>query len=93
MSRLQGFVLDFLIASAVSARPCAIVATAHPYEAGWHRWSGQARICTWLLAKHFFPDIGFERAIGEYGQTTGVISPGLILLKTCAPMQKLHMPE
>ena len=63
------------------------------YEAGWHRWSGQARICTWFLAKHFFPNFGFERAIGEYGQPTGVISPGLILPKTCAPMQKLHMPE
>ena len=42
-------------------------------------------ICTWLLAKHFLPDFWFERAIGEYGQTNGVTSPGLFLRRCALP--------
>lgn len=90
MSRLQGLLLDFLIVTAMSTLnvekvlPQLLPATIASVAA--LLWLGLA---TWYLAPFFLPDHWFERAICEFGQTTGVISSGLILLKMCDPKQTL----
>lgn len=92
MSRLQGFILDFLIVSAMSTVDVRNVLgqliPATIASAAGLAWMG---FCTWYIAPHMLPNHEFERAIGEYGQTTGVISSGLILLKMCDPQQKLQV--
>lgn len=79
MSRLQGLVLDFLIVGAVSVVSVDGIIPQLP---------GAILICVVSLvffAESLLPDYWFERGICEYGQTTGVISSGLILLKMCDP--------
>lgn len=94
MARLQGLILDFLIVTAVSTLdvrqiipllPAATIACFTTLA-----WCG---FCTWYIAPHFLPDYWFERAICEYGQCTGVISSGLILLKMCDPRQTLPVMD
>lgn len=92
MSRLQGFILDFLIVSAMSTvdvrKVLSQLIPATIASAAGLVWMG---FCTWYISPHLLPNHEFERAIGEYGQTTGVISSGLILLKMCDPHQKLQV--
>merc|ERR1712060_569974 len=91
---MGGLVLDFLIVTAMSTvdiqsvLPQIIPATIACITG--LTWLG---VATWYLAPHFLPDHQFERAVCEYGQTTGVISSGLILLKMCDPKQKLPVME
>eukprot|EP00928_Gymnodinium_smaydae_P016186 TRINITY_DN16038_c0_g1_i1.p1 TRINITY_DN16038_c0_g1~~TRINITY_DN16038_c0_g1_i1.p1 ORF type:complete len:541 (+),score=63.05 TRINITY_DN16038_c0_g1_i1:88-1710(+) len=90
MTALQGLVLDFLIVSAMSVvdiesiwsklpAACVVCAACLIYQ-GVYLWWG---------APHLLPNHWFERGICEFGQSTGVLSSGLILLKMCDPGQAL----
>lgn len=83
MVRIGGASLDFLVVSAVACINLTVV------RANWAPllilmtagvvWSV---FCVVVLAPRIFNDAVFERAIAEFGQSTGVTATGLLLLRT-----------
>ena len=89
MQRISGASLDFLVLSAVATIKIAVVA------ANWIPLLAIILAGTLLslclvvfLAPHLFREAWFERAIAEFGQSTGVTATGLLLLRTVDPDNK-----
>ncbi len=86
MHRISGAALDFLVLSAVATIKLSVVAA---------NWMPLLAICAGgtllsvllvvYLAPHLFREAWFERAIAEFGQSTGVTATGLMLLRTVDP--------
>ncbi len=86
MQRISGAALDYLVLSAVATIKLSVVAA---------NWLPLLAIClagTLLsllmvvhLAPRLFREAWFERAIAEFGQSTGVTATGLLLLRTVDP--------
>lgn len=86
MQRLSGASLDFLVLSAVATIKLSVVA------ANWAPLLVLALAGTLLslllvvfLAPRLFKEAWFERAIAEFGQSTGVTATGLLLLRSVDP--------
>jgi len=84
--RIQNTSLDFLIVPAI-AMICveAIVPLLVPFfivVVAAIAWNG---FCVTYLARRMLPDAWFERAIAEMGQSMGVTSTGLLLLRVVDP--------
>ena len=94
MQRLAGTALDFLVVAAVASIRIEFVA---------ENWAPLAVIClagvAWnvsgvlFLAPRLFKNAWFERAIAEYGQSSGVTATGLLLLRTVDPETKTVAAE
>ncbi len=89
MQRISGASLDFLVLSAVATIKIAVVA------ANWIPLLAIILAGTLLslclvvfLAPRLFHEAWFERAIAEFGQSTGVTATGLLLLRTVDPDNK-----
>ena len=89
MQRLSGASLDYLVLSAVATIKLAVVA------ANWLPLlvlavSGTllSLLLVMFLAPRLFKEAWFERAIAEFGQSTGVTATGLLLLRTVDPDSK-----
>ena len=89
MQRISGAALDFLVLSAVATIKIAVVA------ANWMPLLAIVLAGTLLtlalvvfLAPRLFREAWFERAIAEFGQSTGVTATGLLLLRTVDPENK-----
>lgn len=86
MQRISGAALDYLVLSAVATIKLSVVAA---------NWIPLLAIClagtllsvllVVFLAPHLFREAWFERAIAEFGQSTGVTATGLLLLRTVDP--------
>ena len=89
MQRLSGAALDFLVVAAVATiqisvvlnnwLPLLILILAGIF------WSV---FCVMFLAPRILKEAWFERAIAEFGQSTGVTATGLMLLRTVDPENK-----
>ncbi|MBR3085346.1 MAG: sodium:glutamate symporter [Kiritimatiellae bacterium] len=89
MQRLSGAALDFLVLSAVATIKLSVVAA---------NWAPLLALCLCgtllslllvvFLAPRLFREAWFERAIAEFGQSTGVTATGLLLLRTVDPESK-----
>ena len=89
MQRISGAALDFLVLSAVATIKISVVA------ANWMPLLAIILAGTLLslalvvfLAPRLFREAWFERAIAEFGQSTGVTATGLLLLRTVDPENK-----
>ena len=86
MERLAGAALDFLVVSAVTTiRLEVVVANWIPLVILCVAGTAWTVACVIFLAPRIFRDAWFERAIAEFGQTTGVTATGLLLLRTVDP--------
>ena len=86
MQRLSGAALDYLVLSAVATIKISVVA------ANWAPLLVISVAGTLLslllvvfLAPKLFKEAWFERAIAEFGQSTGVTATGLLLLRSVDP--------
>ena len=86
MQRLSGSALDYLVLSAVATIKISVVA------ANWMPLLSIIVAGTLLslllvvfLAPKLFKEAWFERAIAEFGQSTGVTATGLLLLRSVDP--------
>ena len=89
MQRLSGAALDFLVVAAVATIQISVVLN------NWLpllililagiSWSV---FCVMFLAPKILKEAWFERAIAEFGQSTGVTATGLMLLRTVDPENK-----
>ena len=86
MQRLSGAALDYLVLSAVATIKISVVA------ANWAPLLAIIVAGTLLslrlvvfLAPRLFREAWFERAIAEFGQSTGVTATGLLLLRSVDP--------
>lgn len=94
MQRLAGTALDFLVVAAVASIRLDFIAA---------NWLPLVLICLvgiiWnvsgvlFLAPRIFKNAWFERAIAEFGQSTGVTATGLLLLRTVDPENKTIAAE
>jgi ESS family glutamate:Na+ symporter len=94
MRRLQGLSLDYLVVAALATlRIQAIITNIVPFVilmvAGiaWNVW------CVVFLARRMLPDYWFERAIAEFGQSTGVTATGILLLRVADPKFETKAPD
>lgn len=86
MERISGAALDFLVVSAVATiRLEVVVANWIPLVILCVAGTAWTVACVIFLAPRIFRDAWFERAIAEFGQTTGVTATGLLLLRTVDP--------
>jgi ESS family glutamate:Na+ symporter len=94
MRRLQGLSLDYLIVAALATLKIdAIITNIVPFAAlmlagiAWNVW------CVMFLARRMLPDDWFERAIAEFGQSTGVTATGILLLRVADPKFETKAPD
>ena len=89
MTRISGAALDFLAVSAVATIQVSVVKDNWiPLTimcASGLLWTV---FCTLWFPKRLFKAYWFERAIAEFGQSTGVTATGLLLLRTVDPENK-----
>ena len=89
MQRLAGTALDFLVVAAISTIRVDIIAGGIiPFlviVCGGIIWN---IFCVLFLARRVLPNVWFERAIAEMGQSMGVTATGLLLLRAVDPESK-----
>ena len=89
MQRISGAALDFLVLSAVATiKLSAVVANWLPLLAIILAGTLLSLLLVVFLAPRLFREAWFERAIAEFGQSTGVTATGLLLLRTVDPENK-----
>lgn len=86
INRIQGFSLDILILTAVATVSLDILGQYMvPFLAlaiagiAWNVFSFL------FFAKRMIPEYWFERAIGDFGQSTGITATGLLLMRVADP--------
>ncbi len=86
MSRIAGTALDFTIVTALGTLSLTVIGRHWaPFvllAVGGLLWTV---LCTLWLAPRMFPRHWFERAIGDFGQSTGVTVTGLLLMRMADP--------
>ncbi len=86
MRRIAGTALDFTIVAALGTLSLRVIGRHWmPFTLlalGGLLWSV---LCTLWLAPRVFSDHWFERAIGDFGQSTGVTVTGLLLMRMADP--------
>jgi len=89
INRICGMALDFIIVSAM-----ATISLSRIGE-NWIAFMVLAVVgiswvvfCFWVLAPRMLPDRWFEKAIGDFGQGTGMAVSGLLLMRIADPHNK-----
>ena len=89
INRISGVSLDFIIVAALSTMSLASIGK------NWAAFiilavSGLAWMifCFWVLAPRMLPNRWFEKAIGDFGQGTGMVASGLLLMRIADPKTK-----
>ncbi|GGC55153.1 sodium:glutamate symporter [Hoyosella rhizosphaerae] len=86
VERIQGVSLDVLIVAALGTLSLlAIAANFWPFVLLAVTGLAWALFAFIVIARHVMPDYWFERAIADVGQSLGVTSTGLILLRVADP--------
>lgn len=86
MQRLSGAALDYLVLSAVATIKISVVAANWaPLLALVVAGTLLSLLLVVFLAPRLFREAWFERAIAEFGQSTGVTATGLLLLRSVDP--------
>ncbi len=86
MQRISGASLDYLVLSAVATINLSVVAANWlPLLALCLAGTLLSLLMVVFLAPRLFREAWFERAIAEFGQSTGVTATGLLLLRTVDP--------
>ena len=86
MQRLSGAALDYLVLSAVATIKISVVAANWaPLLALIVAGTLLSLLLVVFLAPRLFKEAWFERAIAEFGQSTGVTATGLLLLRSVDP--------
>ena len=86
MQRLSGAALDYLVLSAVATIKISVVAANWaPLLAIIVAGTLLSLLLVIFLAPKLFREAWFERAIAEFGQSTGVTATGLLLLRSVDP--------
>lgn len=89
MQRISGASLDYLVLAAVATINLKVVAANWvPLLALIVGGTFLSLIMVLWLAPRIFKEAWFERAIAEFGQSTGVTATGLLLLRTVDPESK-----
>jgi len=86
INRIQGFALDILIVSAIGTISLDVIGShIIPFlllaitGIAWNVFG------VLVLAPKMIPSYWFERAIGDFGQSTGVTATGLLLMRVVDP--------
>ena len=86
MNRLSGTALDFLVVCAMSTINLRAVANDIWPFLILMVWGLVWQVgCVLVLSRYLNPTHWFENAICVFGQSTGVIAAGLVLLRSCDP--------
>ena len=89
INRICGLCLDFIIVAALATMSLSSIGenwVAFLVLAG----AGLAWVafCFWVLAPRMLPERWFEKAIGDFGQGTGMVVSGLLLMRVADPGNK-----
>lgn len=86
INRICGTALDFIIVSAMATISLSSIGdnwvaftTLAVAGIGW------VVFCFWILAPRMLPERWFEKAIGDFGQGTGMAVSGLLLMRVADP--------
>lgn len=94
ISRVQGFSLDILITSAIATVSLQVIGEyLVPFllmALAGILWNV---ISFFVFAPRMLPDYWFERAVGDFGQSTGVTATGLMLMRVADPEMKSPAAE
>lgn len=89
INRITGLCLDFIIVSALATMSLSSIGK------NWAAFvilavagMGWTVFCFWVLAPRMLPDRWFERGIGDFGQGTGMVVSGLLLMRIADPKNK-----
>lgn len=89
INRISGLSLDFIIVAALSTMSLASIGN------NWAAFVILAAtgllwmvFCFWVLAPRMLPHRWFEKAIGDFGQGTGMVVSGLLLMRIADPKNK-----
>lgn len=94
ISRVQGFSLDILITSAIATVSLQVIGEyLVPFllmALAGILWNV---ISFFVFGPRMLPDYWFERAVGDFGQSTGVTATGLMLMRVADPEMKSPATE
>jgi len=89
INRISGVSLDFIIVAALATMSLASIGK------NWQAFvilavTGLAWtvFCFWVLAPRMLPNRWFEKAIGDFGQGTGMVASGLLLMRIADPKSR-----
>jgi ESS family glutamate:Na+ symporter len=89
VNRISGLCLDFIIVASLATMSLSSIGE------NWMAFvilaatgMGWTVFCFWVLAPRMLPDRWFERAIGDFGQGTGMVVSGLLLMRIADPKNK-----
>ncbi|MFH2128738.1 MAG: sodium/glutamate symporter [bacterium] len=88
-TKFTSFLVDFSIVAAIASLPVqAVLKYAVPMVVMFIGGFILVYLIIVVLGNVFFQDYKFERAIALFGQSTGVIMTGILLLRICDPDMK-----
>ncbi|MBU2510140.1 glutamate:sodium symporter [bacterium] len=88
-TKFTSFLVDFSIVAAIASLPVeAVLKYVVPMVVMFIAGFILVYVIIMLLGNIFFEDYKFERAIALFGQSTGVIMTGILLLRICDPDMK-----
>lgn len=94
INRISGFCLDLLIISALATLSISSI------RSNWQLFVvlatvglGWTAFSFWVIAPRIFPDHWFEKAIADFGQGTGMVASGLLLLRLADPQNRTGAVE
>lgn len=94
ISSIQGFSLDILIASAIATVSIAVIGDylvpfllLAVFGIAWNVFG------FFVFGPRMMPDYWLERAVGDFGQSTGVTATGLMLIRVADPELKSPATE
>lgn len=89
INRISGFSLDLIIVSALATMSLSSIGK------NWAAFIILAvagllwvAFCFWVLAPRMLPERWFEKGIGDFGQGTGMVVSGLLLMRIADPKNK-----
>lgn len=83
-TKFTSLLVDFSIVAAIASLPVeAVLKYAIPMSVMFVLGLGLVYLIIMVLGMHLFQDYKFERAIALFGQSTGVIMTGILLLRIC----------
>ncbi len=92
--RLAGLALDFLVVAAIATIRIEVISNnLIPFVIIILAGTVWNVLCVLLLAKRWFADSWFERAIAEMGQSMGVTATGLLLLRATDPENETNAAQ
>jgi len=92
--RLAGLALDFLVVAAISTIRISVISNnIVPFLILVGAGTVWNVLCVLFLARRWFADAWFERAIAEMGQSMGVTATGLLLLRAVDPENETNAAQ